>query len=361
MRILVTSDLHLSERIWKHRPIVGDSYYAWRQICWLARTVDAVILAGDVLDKQTNSPRTVSQLHQGVSFIQNTPIYFVQGQHDFDPDVPWPKTAEADNSSVHWLKPENLVDLGGMSMVGTDFLHEEDCQEFLKQAIGVDILVMHQVWKDFMGEVGRPQACFDDVPSNVKLLITGDYHDTIQLQHKNMVVLSPGSTHLRSLNEPEDKNVFIITIENELKNVEIVPLKSRRKLVLNVAEKDTVTAVKQLEAFLEQAAAYAATNELPGEIAMPIVSVVHTKGQDSLTQYLQQEFSAKAYLFFKMVGTDGQEELSLDDKDEVQRVTLESRLNAFLAPGTPEESLALQLLTPGSPLPVLEAFMLESE
>ncbi len=51
--VLVASDLHLSPRIWKHQPIEGDSYWSWVSIVKLAiaRKVEAVVLAGDLLDK----------------------------------------------------------------------------------------------------------------------------------------------------------------------------------------------------------------------------------------------------------------------------------------------------------------------
>ena len=91
-KILVTSDLHLSERIWKHRPIEGDSFYSWMQIQDAAseHKVDAVILAGDLLDKRKNSSESVTRLLQGLSRItaKNIPIIFHQGQPEMQ-DNPW--------------------------------------------------------------------------------------------------------------------------------------------------------------------------------------------------------------------------------------------------------------------------------
>ena len=64
MKILVTSDLHLSDRIWRHYPIEGDSYHSWNQIVDLAinHSVDAIILAGDILDKQQNLSYPIQNL-----------------------------------------------------------------------------------------------------------------------------------------------------------------------------------------------------------------------------------------------------------------------------------------------------------
>ncbi len=66
--LLVASDLHLSDRIWKHLEIEDDSYYSWQQIVELAiiNKVDGVLLAGDILDKQVNQAKPVAKLLEGL-------------------------------------------------------------------------------------------------------------------------------------------------------------------------------------------------------------------------------------------------------------------------------------------------------
>jgi len=62
----------LNDRIWTNRRIFGDSYFAWEQIVKLAleQEVRAVILAGDVLDKQINGSGPIHALLAGLYQLQ---------------------------------------------------------------------------------------------------------------------------------------------------------------------------------------------------------------------------------------------------------------------------------------------------
>ena len=209
----------MSDRIWKHRPIEGDSYDAWRFIVGYAVSpatpkIDAVIIAGDILDKQTNRSEAIHHLTVGLSTLVENDIrvFFNQGQHCMQ-ESPWPTLVDG----VRHLKLGDVYDLGGLKMTGFDYCSKEQFQENLKHESveNADILVCHQVWKDFMGDVGKPQGCFADVPDNVSFIFTGDYHEAICQGYAGRVVVSPGSTHLRSISEPVDKSFWIFDTEKK--------------------------------------------------------------------------------------------------------------------------------------------------
>ena len=330
MKILVTSDLHLSEKIWKHRPIFGDSYNSWKQIVDIAQeyNVDLVILAGDVLDKQINYAPVIRELNAGLTQLGQIPVLFIQGQHDYQ-TTPWIKVA---NTKTQWLKADDSIELQNDWVVaGTDFLQEEDFKQFLSSdpVLTADILICHQVWKDFMGEVGKPQACFEEVPENIKLLITGDFHETICMKYKEMMVLSPGSTHLRSLSEPCDKSVFIVTLQNNANNdvtVETVPLNTRRLYRLDVTNNEDLS---QIDAFLSDNQKYISKHELPPELHMPIMYITHKKNQTSLVQYCNEKFTDKAHLFYKVIKDNG-ESVVIDELNTGHRVTLKDCLSQYV-------------------------------
>jgi DNA repair exonuclease SbcCD nuclease subunit len=353
MKILVTSDLHLSEKIWKHRPIFGDSFYAWKQIVQIAANeqVDLVILAGDVLDKQMNNAETISYLYKGLEFLTSSkipiPLLFIQGQHDFQSKTPWINTGSFNTGLRQHLQGDDCFELvEPWVLAGTDFLQEEEFQAYLKSdsALQANILVCHQVWKDFMGDVGKPQACFDDVPSNIKLLITGDYHDTICRKHNDMIVLSPGSTHLRSLSEPQDKNVFIVTLTDDIK-VDIVPLLSRRLYTINKFDTDVLVKIQQC---LEGNEQYVTENDIPEEIRTPIIYCIHNKDQSDLVQMCNQAYQDKAHLFYKVIKDNG-EEISVDEFSEYQKLTLQSCLDNFIDKNRDPEAYNLALAFLSSP------------
>ena len=75
-KLLVTSDWHLSDRIWKHRPIEGDSYAACHYICdWaFENEVTHVIIAGDILDKQRNNSTAIHHLTTNLELLTDAGI-----------------------------------------------------------------------------------------------------------------------------------------------------------------------------------------------------------------------------------------------------------------------------------------------
>lgn len=186
MKFLVTSDVHLSDKIWKHRLIEDDSYYSWLQIVQMAidHEVSAIILAGDILDKQTNFSRPIKELLFGLGRLDqhDIDIIYNQGQHELQ-QMPWLAVGVISN----WIQAAPLTYGGGWTLDGCDYKNTEKLQEFLKseRALNADILIMHQVWRDFMGDMCKPQGEFADIPENVRYLITGI---TMRLFARSLVI-----------------------------------------------------------------------------------------------------------------------------------------------------------------------------
>jgi hypothetical protein len=87
-----------------------------------------------------------------------------------------------------------------------------------------------------MGAHCSAEAAFEILPP-VKLLLTGDYHVTVNERYKlpsgRLRVISPGSTNLRSINEPERKYLFILYDDATLAE-ELIP--SRRKIEAEIRD-----------------------------------------------------------------------------------------------------------------------------
>jgi len=368
MKILVTSDLHLGERIWKHRPLSGDSYYAWHQIVKIAikQDVDLVILAGDILDKQMNTSGPVSYLIRGLHMLydKGIPVWFTQGQHEMQSD-PWAAisdTAEHINEQAHELE--------GVTFVGRDFCDAEKLTEFCsgELARSADVLVMHQVWLEFMGEECKPQGSFELIPANVKLLITGDYHENIcqdyNVNGRKLTVLSPGSTHLRSIAEPPDKYVFIVEFEEgkEKPKISTHPLLSRQ--VLNITADDFEKLPKKIQAFLDEVEAYVADNNIPDSVAMPLVRITYNKDDSEAISKVEQKFAKKAHLFFKVVKTHNPEDAEpqlLHYMDSEDRVSMLGALDNYVDKAKQPEvySLAAKMLSSDEPTMSLMSWLKE--
>lgn len=367
MKVLVTSDLHLSTKIWKHRPIEGDSLYAWKQIVSLAKKheVDLVILAGDVLDKQTNTSEPVAWLTRGLHALHDAGIevWFTQGQHEMQ-SQPWASIAD---TAIH-LDGKSAV-IGAANVAGRDFCNEEQLSTFLNSDIArkANILVMHQVWLEFMGEECKPQGSFADLPRNVDTLITGDYHEHIaqyfDVNGRKLAVYSPGSTHLRSISEPQDKYVFIWDVEK--RKAESVPLRSRRLIDLDASKfSDFAELRKRIKSELALCESYAREQSLPDALKKPLLRITYLKDHAEEVSKLDSDFNTKAHMFFKVVKTHKPEDLEpqlISYIDSEDRVSMLGALDNYVDKTKEPEvfSLASTLLNSDEPMLSLMSWLKE--
>jgi len=395
MKVLVTSDLHLSDRIWKHRPIEGDSYAAWQAIVRYAldedNEIDEVIIAGDILDKQTNQSTAIHHLTVGLSSLIEAGIrvYFNQGQHCMQ-EKPWPSLVDG----VRHLKFQDMYNVGGLMMTGFDYCSREQLQENLKDesVAKADILVCHQVWEDFMGGVGNPQGCFADIPDNVKYLITGDYHENICKraaqpdikllgltggdETEGLVVISPGSTHLRSISEPDDKYFWVLEIaDGTSPRIHSVEIPGRRRSELKMTAWDGVwgQAVfpealdKAIRASLEINENYwhSHLSHLPQDCPThkPLIRIVHNPDQlDTACKSVISKYAEDAHFFYKIVRPEAENDLDVleyvDAGDRLKMIDcLDTAVDQKERPLS--HSLATALLSGGEPEQVLQKWIKE--
>jgi hypothetical protein len=211
------ADLHLEDGAWSSKPaIYGDSYYSFKQI--VDYCIDhklPLILGGDVLERKQNQARPIAMLCKELSRMQHAqvPVYYIQGNHEYDRNSPW--------LSIHpW--PIHLHDTGvqfgdaGIGVWGLDWLPRGEIQAAFKTLVpeDTDILITHQVWKDFMGEIGRTECELTDV-HHVQVVLSGDFHPTkvaegVNAQGKPIKMLSPGSTAMQDMSEDPNKFFFVI-------------------------------------------------------------------------------------------------------------------------------------------------------
>ena len=360
--LLVASDVHLSDSIWKHMPILGDSFYSWQQIVGHAinRNVDGVLLAGDILDKQVNQAKTVGALLDGLARLtrQKIPVYFNQGQHEFQVE-PWMLINS--NLDVTWLH-QKTIEINGWKIVGCDYQNEEKFKAFLKSplALSADILVCHQVWQDFMGENAKPQASFADIPKSVQCLITGDYHEHIVRRVNDLIVLSPGSTHLRSLSEPTNKSVFLLQLNESDLSVADIELRTRRVYQFKTTQPVEVL-LAQAEAALEDAKAYAEKYDLPEELHKPVFRLTHSMDDTLIVRLFKNKFTDNTHLFFKPVITAQEKEKELPKLSTGNKTNLINCLDGFIDKEAKPKAygLALSLLSEPEPEQALNRWLEE--
>ena len=234
------ADLHLEDGAWSTRPgIYGDAYYSFEQI--IAYCIEhrlPLVMGGDILEKKQNLARPIAKLCAGLTEMQNEEleVFYIQGNHEYDRHSPW--------LSVHsWpIHIHNVpYNIRGAQVYGLDWLPRGEIQDAFKQVpASTEILITHQVWKDFMGNLGRTDCELTDV-HHVQLVLAGDFHVTkvaegVNAHGKPIKMLSPGSTAMQDMGEDSHKSFFVICRHEE--QIVFAPKKLKTRDVINYVVKD---------------------------------------------------------------------------------------------------------------------------
>lgn len=311
------ADSHLDTGAWANRPeLSGDSIAAFRYICeyCVNNSIPVLVGAGDLIDVKKPPPEVVQVVRDCVSQLEASFVefFFIQGQHEYAPDLPW---FQAIHTWPQWLN-KRYIDLGGKKVYGLDW-HNVDKIESAIESIPPDtcILVMHQVWEELMGDVRGCEASFSQIPYATHVF-TGDFHTTKELQlvglgGQSMQVISPGSTNMRKIDEPENKYFYLLHEDFSWSRVRIP---TRRKLDITVGtEKDLLLFKKTYDKALLEVQANVAKLQLPVDIAKPLVRVRYLDSLPDAYDKIRETVGSTAELFLRPVTSkDATEVVSVD-------------------------------------------------
>lgn len=275
-----------------------DASYALQQVSALARRkkVEVVIGCGDLIHKQRNRSAAIAPWAMLLHELREADVAFefIQGQHDLD-DPPWLDGL----SPIAYHLDGRTTEHGGFTFRGLDFRTSAGLAEALDAfTTRVDVLVCHQVWADWMGEVCNPQGAFRQVRS-ARTLVSGDLH---QLKHEKvsgadgpLTVCSPGATWQLAVNEPPEHYVVLLREDGVL-----CPRKLKSRPFINGP---TLNTPEDLEAFVatavitaEKAAEAAAAAGLPDELCVPKFRYVYGHALPDAPRRVERAVGGKAVL-----------------------------------------------------------------
>lgn len=345
-----TADLHLEDGAWSTRPgIYGDAYYSFNQIVdYCIKNDLPLILGGDVLEKKSNAARPIAQLCDGLSRMQGAHIdvYYIQGNHEYDRNAPW--------LSVHkWPRHihKEAVNIKGAQVYGLDWLPRGEIQSAFKEVPeNTEILIVHQVWKDFMGNVGRTECDLFDV-HHVRTVLAGDFHVTktvtaTNAQGQPITMLSPGSICMQDCGEDPSKFFFVI-YGDENGNFEFrpVPLKTRRFLDYRVEDQELLDnlCAEWLVRDIDAARSEATQSGYPPEIMKPIVRMKFDKSLPDAYIRLVTAVGDTAHVFCEALTNKYDVDKRTSTRDGAKNDLL-SALGDLLGDGTDAYKLAAALL-----------------
>jgi hypothetical protein len=317
---LFFADAHLDICAWANRPqLAGDSMRAFQYICDYAISsgVRAVFGAGDLIDVKKPAPEVVQFTRDRMNELEHAgiPFYFIQGQHEYSPDVPW---FNAIHSWPMWLNQKSTFignDESTFKVYGIDWRPGDKLQAAFDQVPrDTDILVMHQVWEDFMGEKRGCEGSFAQVPYATNLF-TGDFHVTSNRNARGatgqpLKVISPGSTNLRKVDEMPDKFFYVMFADGSFKAIQIP---SRAKYELNlVTEKHVMDFPATFKNLTDKIRAHNMHYKLPVEQCRAICRVTYLDSLEDVYNTIVKTAGDSVELFLKPVQPAAEEGLYTD-------------------------------------------------
>jgi len=335
------ADTHLADGAWSSRPaIYGDSYRSFTQIIDYCLELNLpLVIGGDVLDVKRNLAAPVQKLCEQMARMKtaNLPVYYTQGQHELDRNITW--------MSVHpWPKHvnETAFELNGVKLWGIDWLPRRDIQEAFKRVPpDTDMLVCHQVWKDLMKNIGRPECELSDV-HYVQHVLTGDFHvRTIETatnaQGLPVKLYSPGSTCMQDISESADKSVYAVCRSGEDLVTVQLPLVTRKFKAY------ALTTTEMLDEFCKndfrRDLSLMTQMLLPEEISKPLIRVKFDKRLPDAHLRISNAVGKEAHLFCDALVDKSRGE------EETNRVVAQNDLLDAVGDLLADQPIALKLAT----------------
>lgn len=303
------ADLHLEDGAWSTRPgIYGDAYYSFQQIVeYCIKQRLPLILGGDVLEKKSNSARPIAKLCDGLTRMQSVglDVYYIQGNHEYDRNASW---LSVHSWPVHMHKQSTMF--AGVYVYGLDWLPRGEIQTALQEVpTKTHILVTHQVWKDFMGEVGRTECDLSDV-HHVQTVLAGDFHvtkfvDGVNAQGQPVRMFSPGSTAMQDMGETPDKFFYVVQQRAD-GGIECQPVALKTRRVLNYVVKDVAMLDELCAGQFTKDIQAAKQADLPDEIVKPLVRVKFDKQLPDAYLRITTSIGEQAHLFCEAIAEKAQ-------------------------------------------------------
>jgi len=291
---LILADAHVRERR-------GDEQFALQQVVKLAHKyeVSLVIGLGDLLDKQTNRASALAIWSEFVSELKGIPFYHIRGNHDFD-EPSWLTCVGSPNLN------KTRLTVGPYEAYGLDYQPIFKLQEELAQVPDdITMLLCHQAWSDWMGDITSPQGDFGQIPGHIEALLTGDLHMTVIETAKNaggedMWVVSPGATCSQKIAEPHEHFVVLVDDEGRFHRK---PLRSRIFI-----DSSVLLTTEDLDAFLagiggqlDIAEQRAAANDYPPALMKPYLRYTFKHSLSDAVRRVEKAAGNRAILYAKQM------------------------------------------------------------
>lgn len=331
---ILFADSHLQHPgAWVSRPTISeDSFHSFKQLIDKAIELQVPLIgAGDLIDRQRNDSDPIVFMIREMERLWREAaenLYFTQGQHEMQ-SKPW---FDSCSNAVH-IHGEHTALAGVGVMYGIDFQPHGRLEAALEQIPDdVDLLVMHQVWGEFMGNITSPQGLLCNLPGQVRTVLTGDFHQHITKKIRNvdgeeMRVLSPGSTCMQEISEPDLKYFFVLMHDGTVESHELYARPVIRSDIMTMAD-DVDMFVEDIGSRIEK---MIDESEFPGK---PLIHVKYAANLADVKQRVTRVVDDRAHVFLKEIPPDKEDVMRRRERREElgdrHASTLESELSDYL-------------------------------
>ncbi len=195
----------------------------------LAKTADALLVAGDLFDQRTVEAETIHMLRQAFASLETTKVLIVAGNHDPLTEKSFYKLAGF-SENVHIFGNElDKVTVAGCDVYGISFSHAVQDTPLLEilptPADRPSVLLMHG---DLGGSTYNPIQKDAVKNSGFSYLALGHVHNYKEEKNGTTLCAYPGCPEGRGFDELGDKGVIRGEITETGVTTEFVPVSSRR-------------------------------------------------------------------------------------------------------------------------------------
>lgn len=246
-KIALVSDVHLGTKQYGIKERYGDFLDAFKDVCEKARDMaglDAVVVGGDLFDSPRPDAHSVLKARDLVGMV-GKPVWGIDGNHDLS-GGDWLRVC-----GINVLPDYDVVDVAGVKVAGLSYRNGRDLVEAIRQmgAAGVqaDVLVAHFALAEMNGGGSADTGVQELSPlldkMGVKAVLMGHVHIPDCRKWNGVLYVNPGSTEMKSSNEPQEKYFFVL--DTDTWEAEPVKIKTREVKQVEICGEDELLKFQQ--------------------------------------------------------------------------------------------------------------------
>lgn len=249
-RIALVSDVHLGTRQYGLKERYEDFLDAFMEFGNSLRgmNLDAVVIGGDLFDSPRPDAKSVLMAQGVIEDIKvaGLPVYGIDGNHDLS-NGGW-----LDVIGVEPMKEGYYAQVGNVRMSGINYRNGRDLVAEIKrmvdEGVKTDILVMHFALAEMNGGGSADTGVREISPLldklGVKAVLMGHVHIPDCRKWNGVLYVNPGSTEMKSSNEPQDK--YFCVLDTETWEAAPVPIETRKVVGVEIVDEASLAELRRV-------------------------------------------------------------------------------------------------------------------